>query len=300
MLLNNVEAVRDKKSSTYFFTLGLLLSMFSWGISWSSGKVLSEYADASTVSLFRFTLTFVSLLVLLLLSRQTIVIHNKSFGTLFISILLMTAYGYLFFKGLRLGKAGAGGVLVTTINPVISYGIALIRTKRLPDRNETIGILLGLIACIILLHVWNDWYAVFSIGNSYFLLSAFVWALLSIFTSKSSQFGSPVAFSLWLYGGCSVVMLLFTDTNECLRLASQRDMIFWANLFFSATITTALATTFYFVATTKLGANKASSYILLVPVFAAIGSWIFLQEIPEWYTICGGLIGILAVYILNK
>jgi drug/metabolite transporter (DMT)-like permease len=71
-------------------------------------------------------------------------------------------------------------------------------------------------------------------------------------------------------------------------------------MFFSATITTSLATTFYFIATSKLGASRASSFIFMVPFSAALGSWIFLQEIPEAHTIIGGILGIAAVYILNK
>ena len=81
---------------------------------------------------------------------------------------------------------------------------------------------------------------------------------------------------------------------------SHGDLAFWGNLFFSATITTSLATTFYFVATSKIGASKASSFIFMVPFSAALGSWIFLGEVIEVHTIVGGILGIAAVYILNK
>jgi len=71
-------------------------------------------------------------------------------------------------------------------------------------------------------------------------------------------------------------------------------------LIFSATITTSLATTFYFYATAKIGANKASSFIFLVPLSAAVGSWVILGEVPLWNTIAGGILGIVAVFILNR
>lgn len=70
-------------------------------------------------------------------------------------------------------------------------------------------------------------------------------------------------------------------------------------MFYSAVINTAFATTFYFIATAKLGAGKASSFIFLVPLSAAFGSWIFLNEIPQLHTIIGGILGIIAVYLLN-
>ncbi|MCR6640451.1 MAG: DMT family transporter [Sporocytophaga sp.] len=57
---------------------------------------------------------------------------------------------------------------------------------------------------------------------------------------------------------------------------------------------------FFFVATSRLGAGKASTFIFLVPFSAALGSWIFLKEVPEIHTIIGGFLGIFAVYMINR
>ncbi|MBC7451988.1 MAG: DMT family transporter [Cytophagales bacterium] len=294
------QKIPSSDSPKDLFIIGLVISMFSWGLSWTSGKILSEYAAPMNISLFRFALTFLSLLMLLLIIRQPLSIAKKGIGTLIIASLLMTLYSFLFFKGLSIGKAGAGGVLVTTFNPIVSYLIALLITKRLPGRNELIGLSIGIVACIILLRAWVKWDVILNPGNSYFISASIVWAILSLFTAKSSSFGSPVSFSLWLFGISALLMLFITNPSDNLTLLQHSDKVFWINMVFSATITTALATTFYFVATSTLGASKASSFIFLVPVSAALGSWIFLKEVPEKHTIAGGLLGIIAVYMLNK
>jgi len=95
-------------------------------------------------------------------------------------------------------------------------------------------------------------------------------------------------------------MFCFIDKSATLAILIKGDSIFWWSLFYSATITTTLATTFYFYATTKIGADKASSFIFLVPLSASVGSLLLLDEIPVWNTIVGGVLGILAVYILNS
>ena len=190
--------------------------------------------------------------------------------------------------------------MVTVLNPILSYFIMLILSRRKPTRNESIGLIIGIAAGIILLKLWDQWDKIWSAGNIYFLLASFTWAILSLFTSKSSRYGSPVTFSFWMYGICSVALLLLSDSDQGLTLLRQGDLTFWLNIIFSGTITTALATTFYFVATSRLGASKASSFIFLVPFSAAIGSWLFLGEIPQAHTIIGGLFGIVAVYILNR
>jgi drug/metabolite transporter (DMT)-like permease len=290
----------DDSKNDRLFLLGMTLSMFCWGLSWASAKVLAGYGSALSMSLYRFALSFVSLFIILLFLRQKLSIQGNGIKTLIISSLIIALYFYFFFKGLSLGKAGEGGVLVTILNPIISYMLMLILSKRKPTKNETIGLVIGVIAGIILLKVWDSSSQILSSGNIYFLLSSFSWAILSIFTSKSSRYGSPVTFSLWMYGICSIIMLLLTSPAENMGVIEKSDIYFWANLFFSATITTAMATTFYFVATSKFGASKASSFIFLVPFSAAMGSWIFLGEIPQWHTIVGGLLGIGAVFILNK
>ncbi len=290
----------ENSNKDRLFLLGMIASMFCWGLSWASAKVLGSYGSALSISCFRFAFTFISLFIILLFLRQKLSIKRDGLKDLLIASIVIALYFFLFFKGLQEGKAGAGGVLVTVLNPIVSYLIMLILSWKKPGVNETIGLSIGAIAGVVLLKLWDPSNSLLSAGNIYFLLASFAWAILSLFTSKSSRYGSPVVFSLWMYGICSVIMICLTSPAENLHILQNGDLYFWGNLLFSATITTAMATTFYFVATSKLGASKASSFIFLVPFTATIGSWLFLGEIPQSHTIIGGLLGIGAVYILNK
>ncbi|MBA3582755.1 MAG: DMT family transporter [Gammaproteobacteria bacterium] len=279
---------------------GMMLSMFCWGLSWTSGKVLSHYGAATEITFYRFAFTVLSLLFILPLFRVKWTISRRGLPSLLITSVLMTAYSVLFFKGLLQGYAGAGGVLVTTLCPVMSYVIMLLLARRLPDKQETLGIVLGLVAACLLLNLIADWQKVFESGNVYFLLAAFIWAIISLLTARTEKYGSPLTFSLWLYLLSVLQVMFLIDSQKIFHIAQQADGLFWGNLFFSATITTALATSFYFYITTQLGASRASSFIFLVPTSAALGAWVFLGEVPNLHTITGGLVGITAVYVLNK
>lgn len=282
------------------FLWGMVLSMTCWGFSWSSGKVLAEYGDPLTISFLRFALTFFSLLIIIYAMKEKVLIGRRGIPELMIAALVISIYTWLFFKGLNYGKAGAGGVLVTVLNPIIAYAIMLLLAKRTPTRNESLGLILGLVAGMVLLKLYQDPGQVFVPGNVYFLLAAFVWAVLSRFSARATRYGSAVAFSLWLYGLSSLFLMLVAGISPAVRVLDNADGLFWFNLFFSGTITTSLATTFYFVATARIGAGRASSFIFLVPFSAAFGSWLFLGETIETHTVVGGILGIAAVYILNK
>jgi drug/metabolite transporter (DMT)-like permease len=296
--MKSTEEINDHNNQ--LFLIGMVLSMFCWGLSWVSGKVLSGYGDVMSIALFRFAITFVSLLIILLAMKETLGVARKGWLHLVCAALSMALYNYFFFKGLFHGKAGAGGVLATTLNPIISYSIMLLMAWRKPTRTEALGLLIGIFAGAVLLRAWSNWESIFDAGNTYFVLATLTWAVLSLFTARGSRYGSPIAFSLWLYAVAFLTMLLVTSAESNKALFDHGDLYFWGNMFFCAVITTTFATTFYFVATSRLGASKASSFIFMVPFSAALGSWVFLHEVPQWYTVVGGVMGIGAVYVLNR
>ncbi|WP_276374453.1 DMT family transporter [Chryseolinea sp. H1M3-3] len=287
-------------SEDKIFIIGMILSMTCWGFSWTSGKILSNYGDPLTISFLRFLVTFLSLVVILYFMKERMSISRNGYVDLFVAAALISLYTFLFFKGLTLGKPGAGGVLVTVLNPIITYAMSLVWAGRKPTRNEFFGLTLGLIAGVVLLKLITEAGEIFKAGNIFFLLASFTWAILSRFTARATRYGSSLSFSFWMYGISTLLMFLLSGWSASSETLSKSDFTFWGNLFFSATITTSLATTFYFVATSKVGASKASSFIFMVPFSAALGSWIFLGEIIQMHTMIGGILGIAAVYILNK
>jgi drug/metabolite transporter (DMT)-like permease len=292
--------VKEPASNKPLFLTGMILSMTCWGLSWTSSKVIASYGSPLTLSFLRFSFTFLSMIIILVVLRQPFTINRKGIRDLLAASLTISLYTVIFFKGITTGKAGAGGVLVTVLNPIISYGIMLIMERRRPRQNETIGLSLGLLAGVVLLKLPMEASTIFSAGNIYFLLASLCWAVLSVFTSKASRYGSTITFSTWMYGICIVVLGIFAGVEGPATTLSNADGIFWFNFFVTAVLATSMATTFYFIATSRLGASQASSYIFLVPFSAAMGAWIFLGEVPQWHTVAGGVLGIMAVYILNR
>lgn len=274
--------------------------MFMWGLSWPSGKVAASYGAPTTIVLIRYVIVFISFIPLFFIIKAPFTIKKNGVLPLIAAGLLLSLYTFLFFHGLKNGLAGAGGVLVTTMNPIMAYGIGLLLNRKSPSRNEAIGLVLGLIAGATLLKIWGNLDELFASGNLYFLLAAFIWAVMSRITSKASDYGSSMTFSLWMYLATVLIMLPLVDYSSLKQTLAIADSYFWWNIIFSAVLATSLATTYYFYATTTLGPEKASSFIFLVPVSAAVSSWLFLGEILHVHTIIGGVLGIAAVYMINR
>jgi drug/metabolite transporter (DMT)-like permease len=280
--------------------IAMVISMVFWGLSWPSAKVASNYSDPYTLTAFRYSVVFTTLLPILIYLKKPILISRKGIPFVLISGIILAAYSYLMFLGLKFGTAGAGGVLVTTLNPIFSYGLGILIQRKIPSVRESIGLVLGLIAGCVLLKIWGRFDVIFNSGNLYFLASAILWATMSRFTAKSSSYGSPFSFSLWMYLVTLLSIVPFLDFAQVQNTIDKGDFTFWANVVFGGAVVTSIATTIYFYATSKLGSAKASSFIFLVPFSAAVSSFILLDEKLEIHTIIGGILGIMAVYMIQK
>ncbi len=289
-----------KHISEGYLTIGMVISMCLWGLSWPANKVLTHYCSPANFTVSRYIVVVITMLILLPSMGISIRVKKKGVPIFAISGALLALYSYFFFMGLKKGAPGAGGVLVTTLNPIIAYTINIFLKKRLPGKFESAGLVLGIIAGCVLLKLWDNTHTLFDSGNLFFLLAALTWAVMSKFTAMGSKYGSSPGFSLWQYIITMACLLPFTDFPELAATIHITDWQFWLNLIFSSAIVTAIATTVYFYATTSLGAEKASSFIFLVPVAAAVSSWLTLGEHIQLHTAIGGLLGIVAVYLINK
>lgn len=290
----------QKNKSEQLLVIGIAFSMFMWGLSWPSGKVAASYGDPVSIVLVRYIIVFLSFLPVFFFAKAPLAISKRGIPALLAAGLLLSLYTYLFFYGLKTGLAGAGGVLVTTMNPIMAYGIGLALNRKKPSRNEAIGLVLGLLAGATLLKIWGNRDELFASGNLYFLLAALIWAVMSRITSKASNYGSSMSFSLWMYLTTALIMLPLVDYTSLRETLVHADGYFWFNILFSGIFATTLATSYYFYATTTLGPEKASSFIFLVPVSAAVSSWLFLGEELLLHTFIGGVLGIAAVYMINR
>lgn len=278
----------------------LVIAMIIWGGSWAFAKEIAPFTSPPVMIFWRNLLTFFALIPALFILKEKPQLDYKSLIQGSIGALIMTAYNYLFFLGLQTGLAGAGGVLVTTLNPIFNFLLVSIIYGREVSIREIFGLSLGFLAGLILLHVWNlSADEILRGGNFIFLIASLVWAFLSIQTQRSAKYLSPISYSFLVYGFSTIFTFLWVLPMNWLA-PLDLGWHYWANMFYLAVISTAFATTVYFIASSHLGSDKASGFIFIVPGSAVLGSYLILGEIPTWYTLLGGSLALLAARILHK
>jgi Permeases of the drug/metabolite transporter (DMT) superfamily len=236
----------------------------------------------------------------LLVSKKSVKVNGEGVKYIIIGSILIFSYNIFFFMGTNLGYANVGGVFVPTLNPIITFILSILFFRVKIFTKDSIGLVFGIIGGIIVLEAWNLSNGQMTAnGNLFFLFASISWGIMSIVSGKSHDKIDTLTFSFWVYFIASLFCLLVNINNNIL-VVIEFDFIFWFNIITLSIGAQVFGTTVYFIATTKLGPPKASSFIFLVPITAPIFSMFLIGEELGINTVIGGLMTMTAVYLINK
>ncbi|MBN2894421.1 MAG: DMT family transporter [Campylobacterales bacterium] len=279
------------------FTLLMVLAMVIWGIGWGMLKIVTESVGMEVASFWRFVIMMISFVPILIWWGKPLHVSPRVLLIVGVSAVMNVAFMYGSYWGVKLGTAGAGGVMITTISPALTVLLSLWWFKVKVSRSMWIGLIVGLLGGVVMLELWHR--HIFDAGNAFFIFSALVWAVLTLLSQHSQRHLSPIHFSFLL----SIFGTLFTLPLALpyeITAVFEQDARFWMALLFLSVLGQSVASTIYFVASGKLGSGAASSYMFVVPLSALAAGYALLDEIPSIWLVAGGAISTLAIYIINS
>ena len=211
----------------------------------------------------------------------------------------MVLFNYFYFKGTQIGLAGSGGVLVTTLNPILTTFFSFFLGGSILIK-DYLGLVLGMIGGGLILRIWElNLDSFYHSGNVFFIFASLSWVAVTIITSKSKLYIAFLSYSFWSFAFATILCLPITFGSELLSVF-KFDWIFWMNLILLAVLAMSFGTSIYFLASIEFGPKKSSSYIFIVPITAMGFAILFLNEPLQFSTTIGGILGILSVYIINS
>ncbi len=289
----------SEKLSNFFIAI-IVIAMVIWGGSWVSAKAIAGSYDANILTFLRFFVSAISFIPIIVSMRLNILLDKHSLKYVVIGSVSMGLYFYVFFKGLETGYASVAGVFVTSLIPIFTLLLSKIFFKSKFRTIDYIGISLGFIGGAVIMKFWQlNFVNIVKSGNIYFLFCPVLWAIVTICSEKSAEKISPIIFSFYCYLTSSLIFFILSIDKQMISVCNG-GLKLWLNIIYLSIISSTLATTAYFYATKKISSYRASSFAFIVPVSSLILSILFLGEKPGATTISGGLISILATYIINS
>ena len=279
----------------------MVFAMITWGYSWVGAKILGPYGHVSTKIFLRFFFASIALIPILLKYRITFRIDKKGFIFILWNFISLCSYNYFYFKSTHMGLAGVGGVLVTTLNPILtSLFVFSFLDRSSAKLKEFVGLIMGLTGGGIIMRLWEmDIALMISSGNIFYILASCSWVSVTITSQKSKNHIHFLTYSFWSFLSSSLLSLSFCEI-ESISQTINYDWIYWLNIFLLSIVVMSFANTMYFFASSKIGAVKASSFIFVVPLTAIIFSKIILNEQVLYTTVLGGVLSVIAVYLINR
>tara|TARA_B100000941_G_scaffold286469_2_gene260079 strand:+ start:154 stop:1026 length:873 start_codon:yes stop_codon:yes gene_type:complete len=289
--------VENKKSLNSQIYLWMSFAMITWAIAWTNAKIVNDYLSYYNLIFLRFLLGFLSLLPFVLYLKKPFP-KLSELRYIILPSFLFLVYNIAFFKGTDFGLAGKGAILVTTLNPLFTVLIMSLISLKI-SKKEIIGVFLGILGGYIIMNLSKEGLeSILDAGNVYFIICAISWGIMTVLINFAQKIINPYVFICSCYFLTMIMTIPFISIQEIISV--KYDFRFYINFFFVSMGAMSFGTSIYMFYTPILGPSKASIFIFSVPFLAILMANLFLNEPFTNNVLIGGLLSLLAIYIVNK
>jgi drug/metabolite transporter (DMT)-like permease len=255
------------------------ITIFIWGTTYISTKVLLRDFLPIEILLIRFVLGFV---ILFLVYPHKLKLTDKKQELMFAAAGLCGVTLYYLLENIALvyTRASNVGVIVAVSPCFIAILAHFCLEKEELKLRFFAGFIIAMVGIIFITFNGATTFAINPLGDLLALLSAVVWAIYSILTRKICQYGYHTVATtrhIFFYGIIFMLpTLFFFDFKMDLERFTNITNIL--NLLFLGLMASALCFVTWSLAVKFLGAIKTSVYIYTVPVITVVTSVIVLHE----------------------
>lgn len=287
----------------------LVVTAVIWGGTWVAARVAVQDVPPLGVAVWRFFLAAASLLVLVRWHHGRLPRIHRCELLLVIGLGAsgIFIYNLFFLYGMQHISAGRGALVVAT-TPVITLLAAAWLLREGMTRLKALGSALALIGCLTVIGR-GDPLAPFSgqIGRGDWLIlgCALMWSIYTLIGrlgTESLARRNLGALVMTAYASCAgFLMLLVTALIiEPAQLIPHYSLPAWSAIVFLGLFGTTLGFTWFSAAVQKIGAQRASIFINLVPVAAVLQGALLLGERLDLSALVGGVLVIGGVLLTQR
>ena len=271
--------------SRFIYILMFLVAFF-WGLAWPVGRILAtDLIDYPySVMFFRYLFAVPVLFGWLWFKEGNIVPLKRDYNYLlllaFTSVFLYQ-FGYMF--GMQ-KTAASDASLIIGFNPVSVSLLSVLILSHNVTRNGMIGIFLSFTGVVLIFLASPNISIEFSdrlVGNAYIMFGAFAYAIYVVAMRRyvlvisDDPLSSLATISWTSLIGCLMFVPFVINESPWNRVWENEE---WALIAYLGILSTALCYVFFAMGVETIGANKAASFINVVPIFGILSSWLWIGE----------------------
>ncbi|MDR2037113.1 MAG: DMT family transporter [Bacteroidales bacterium] len=289
-------ALNDK-----WFHLIALLTVFIWGITFVSTKILLHAGlSPEDIFFYRFLLAYVGIWFF---GKQPLFSENIKDELVFLLIGISGGSLYFLSENFALKITLASNVsLIVCTAPILTTILSRIFLKNEKMHRQMIwGSIMALLGVALVVFNGNFVLKVHPLGDFLSLLAAFLWAVYTILLKRLGDRYSTLFITrkVFFYGLLSITpVFIFKPLMSDISVLSRP--VVWGNLLFLGFVASLICYFLWNMSLKRLGAVRTTNYIYLIPLVTMIVSLIILEEKITWIALSGAAFILAGVSLAGK
>ncbi|MFW6109646.1 MAG: DMT family transporter [archaeon] len=290
---------KEGPDSITYILMGLTTSF--WGGSFVAGKIALREFPPMTLTFFRFLIA-TAIILPYMWSRDSVKVPDKRDIPLLFALGFLGVSGYFAFQFTSLMyTSAANSSTINALNPLTSSVIAIFLTEERLSVKK-VGLIFLALTGVLLTVTGGDKHVLlnlsFNKGDLIMVLAMISFSIYGVYSKKATEKYSPLLVTayVFLFGLIQITPLMLME--NVLGSAFSYSLEAWIAIFFMALFSSVLGYLIQQVTISKIGVNKTSLFINLVPLFVLIFSYLILGDPVTYINLVSAGIIITAV-VLN-
>ena len=259
---------------------------FFWGLAWPVGRILATdlLNYPFSVMFLRYVFAVPVLFGWLWFKEGNVIPLKRDYSYL---LLLASTSVFLYQVGYMYGMqktAASDASLIIGFNPVSVSILSVFILSHNLTRNGILGIFLSFIGVLLIFLASPNLDIEFYdriVGNAYIMFGAFAYAIYVVsmrryvLLTQHKPLSSLATISWASLVGCILFVPFVILEAPWERIWNIQE---WLLIAYLGVLSTALCYVFFAMGIETIGANKAASFINVVPIFGILSSWIWIGE----------------------
>lgn len=281
----------------------MTLTMAFWGGSFVAGKIALREFPPMTLTFFRF-LFATAIITPYMLSKDKTRLPEKQDIPLLFGLGFLGVSGYFAFQFTSLlYTSAANSSTINALNPLTSSVIATFLTEERLNAKK-IGLIFLALSGVILTVTDGDIGVISSFeynkGDLIMVLAMLSFSIYGVYSKKATRKYSPLLVTsyVFLFGLIQITPLMLMENTLSKVLSFSNEA--WASIIFMSICSSVLGYLIQQISIKKIGINKTSLFINLVPLFAITFAYLVLGEPITYINLLSASLIITAVIINSR
>lgn len=284
--------MRNKKRLSVLLAI---ITIFFWGITFVSTKILLDYLSPIQIMLLRYVIAYLGLLLIYPKFHRS---EGWKMEGLCLAAALCGSTLYFLAENFALSFTQAANVsLLISAAPILTSLVAHVFThdERM-TRHEIQGFLVAMSGIFLVVFNGSFVLKLSPRGDFLAITAAFCWALYSVLLRFLRSQYPPVYLTrrIFFYSIATMLPCLLFDPHPFDPAVLWKPAVF-GNLLFLGLVASSLCYVLWYHVVENLGAVKANHFVYLNPLITMVASVVVLDERVTWLMLAGAVLILLGV-----